>query len=244
MAAEAGGKGLSAPSLAARLGLYPGAVAGFLADSSLTVVKELAFSATVIAEARTAIVRAVQAAHRERPLEPGASVQALRDAVHAIPELVDHALATLVEAGEVTVNSGYVARKGWSAGAGEGGEKRLKVVRDALESAGHAPPSIDELTSALGKDVPALLKLLVRRAEAVPVASDRYFSARATAELQETIGRALANGAALTTSQLREATALTRKYIIPFLEYCDRTGFTYRRGDVRLLAKPGEGTSG
>jgi hypothetical protein len=36
-------------------------------------------------------------------------------------------------------------------------------------------------------------------------------------------------------SQLRDVLGFSRKYLIPFLEYCDRAGVTERRGDGRAL---------
>ncbi len=37
-------------------------------------------------------------------------------------------------------------------------------------------------------------------------------------------------------AQIREALGSSRKYVVHFLEYLDRVGFTRRDGDVRVLA--------
>jgi len=36
-------------------------------------------------------------------------------------------------------------------------------------------------------------------------------------------------------AQLRDVLGFSRKYLIPFLEFCDRVGITERRGDGRIL---------
>src|SRR2546430_9166427 len=41
----------------------------------------------------------------------------------------------------------------------------------------------------------------------------------------------------ISASQLRQKIGTTRRVIIPFLEYLDRTGVTRRIGDERVLAK-------
>jgi selenocysteine-specific elongation factor len=41
----------------------------------------------------------------------------------------------------------------------------------------------------------------------------------------------------ITPSSLRDHTGLSRKYLIPLLEWADRTGVTRRVGDVRVLVQ-------
>jgi selenocysteine-specific elongation factor len=67
----------------------------------------------------------------------------------------------------------------------------------------------------------------------VAVASDRYYSPRALESLLASLRRATSDGVERTASQVREALGLSRKYLIPFLEYCDRTGVSKRKGDLR-----------
>ena len=42
-----------------------------------------------------------------------------------------------------------------------------------------------------------------------------------------------------TPAQLRDVLGLSRKYLIPFLEFCDRKGITERKGDGRILRETG-----
>jgi len=49
-------------------------------------------------------------------------------------------------------------------------------------------------------------------------------------------GRRGAEGAAVRQlAQVREAPESSRKFVVPFLEYLDRIGFTRRVGDKRVL---------
>jgi len=55
--------------------------------------------------------------------------------------------------------------------------------------------------------------------------------------MQKTITEFLSEHRSATASQLRQKIGTTRRVIIPFLEYLDRTGVTRRIGDERVLAK-------
>jgi selenocysteine-specific elongation factor len=237
--AEVAGKGVAYRSLSARLGLRPNDVDAFVASLKRVVrAGERLFPKAAADAASKEIVRAVNTAHRERPLDPGAPIQSIRAKVGIAPELLEHLVASLVAAGTVTQRDGFVANAGWNAGAAAAEDKRIKAVLEELVRAGRTPPSVDEMAASHGPDVAAVLKLLGRRGEVVQVATDRYFSTQAVAELTGVVTSALAGGGALTTSELREKTGLTRKFVIPFLEFCDRIGVTARRGDVRVLGTP------
>ena len=102
----------------------------------------------------------------------------------------------------------------------------------ALETAGLAPPPLAELAATHGSP---LVDALVDAGEIVKVADGIGFTLavydRAKAAIAAVIG---AEGPA-TASRLRDALGTSRKYVIPLLEHLDRTGFTKRRGDLRVL---------
>jgi selenocysteine-specific elongation factor len=54
--------------------------------------------------------------------------------------------------------------------------------------------------------------------------------------MQNTVAEFLSENGSATASQLRQKIGTTRRVIIPFLEYLDRTGVTRRIGDERVLA--------
>jgi selenocysteine-specific elongation factor len=227
-------------SLPIRIGRRPVDIDLLLARAKRTLVRVGArlFDADVAKTTELKCLATIRLAHEQHPLEPGLPVQAIRSSVHVAAELVDACIARLVEAGKITVAGGLAARAGWTAGGGDADSQRSAAVLAALKAAGPRPPSLDELAATHGKDVFAILKMLVRRGDLIAVASDRYFSRESVDQLVSTVEVALAGGAELTASQLREAIGVTRKYLIPFLEYCDRQGITLRKGDGRVLGAP------
>jgi selenocysteine-specific elongation factor len=94
---------------------------------------------------------------------------------------------------------------------------------------------VGELVSRYGSSVPGLLRFLERQGRIVQVETDRYYD-RST--LDAMIGRLRAKlvpGQVYVPAQLRDVLGLSRKYLIPFLEFCDRKGITERRGEGRIL---------
>jgi selenocysteine-specific elongation factor len=68
----------------------------------------------------------------------------------------------------------------------------------------------------------------------VAVERERFFSTRA-AELFVASVREIGQFQPVTPGLLRERLGISRKYLIPLLEWADRSGITRRVGDKRVL---------
>jgi selenocysteine-specific elongation factor len=171
--------------------------------------------------------------HKDRPLERGLSLQSLRASLAAHETLVDHVLKELVSERRVHVAEGMVARHDWQPGSAADDVHRASRIAEALEAAGAMPPSVEELTREFGPATPAHLRLLEREGRLIAVSSDRYYGKAAVQTLLDRLRAGTSDGHPRTAAELREMLGLTRKYLIPLLEYCDRIGVSIRRGDVR-----------
>ena len=136
---------------------------------------------------------------------------------------------------KLVVQGSVVARKGFSPASGARDAQRLDDIAAALLAGGGEPPSVPELAAKFGPDTPALLRLLEKQKRAVAVASDRYFSPEAVSSLLATLQAGLVAGTPVTASQVRETLGLSRKFVIPLLEYLDRRGISRRDGDFRTF---------
>jgi selenocysteine-specific elongation factor len=86
-----------------------------------------------------------------------------------------------------------------------------------------------------GSSVPSLLNFLERQGRLVQVEADRYYDRNAVDALIAKLRAGLAPGRVYAPAQLRDLLGFSRKYLIPFLEFCDRIGVTERRGEGRTL---------
>jgi selenocysteine-specific elongation factor len=236
--AESGGDGFALRDLPVRIGVTPRESASVVAEAiGVTRIGDRLYPAAVGATLRARLVEMVNSSHAKHPLEPGLSLQHARSALKVSDELFDAVLGELVAARELIVQGSVVARAGWKPASGGANAERLDRLAEALEAAGPEPPSVSELTQRFGPETPALLRVLERSGRAVPVVADRYYSVGAVNALIAKLRTGTADGAPRTASQLKEVLGLTRKYLIPFLEYCDRADISVRAGDTRTVKR-------
>ena len=250
LAAEAGLLGLARDSLAVRVGVSPSRVTAVIAEAGETVLtsaETVVDRPAVVAEAKR-LAEVVRRYHEEHPLDPGMSLQALRAAVGtpAPPSAVtDAVLALAVQNGTLEV-AGSVARQprwrpAFDARAADGGAKLARRLADARWQI----PTVAELEREF-PDFPvrALLSHFARTGTAEPVDAERYAAKGALAEFRAALEAALAELGSATPAELRDRFGLTRKYLIPLLEWADRRGVTRRAGDARVLARLTAGKDG
>ena len=109
-------------------------------------------------------------------------------------------------------------------------------LQAVLVAADLAPPSPTDLAAAIGVDrelLNDLLKLLVERGLAVRVTPEVFVMRSAEERARETIRR-LARSGAVPPGEFRQALGLSRKHLIPLLEYMDRAGVTRRTPEGRI----------
>ncbi len=233
IAAECAGEGLALGDIPVRVGISPAKVTG-LVDATRSVLRldDRVYDVALRSRLRDRLAADVRAWHKAHPLEAGLPLQHVRSSIWASDVLFDDLVRELSERGKIELRGGVLTRTGWKAGSGADAAK-IAEIAVAIEAGGVAPLSVGELADQFGKETPALLRVLEREGRAVAVAPDRYYSVKAVESLLASLRRATSDGADKTASQLREALGLSRKYLIPFLEYCDRVGVSRRRGDLR-----------
>src|SRR6266480_3664653 len=235
---EAGLAGLRARDLPVRLGIFPGDVSRVITDAGKGVLSSgewLMARATLAAEVdRLAAV--VEEHHHAHPLDPGMSLQALRSAVGGPgqQEVVDQVLDLGVRKRAWEIAGSVVRRPGWKPAADAGVSAALA---QRLGAARWQIPTVAELEREFtGNPVRALLAHLARGGGVESVDQERYAATAALVEFRTALEAALGEGGSATPAQLKDRFGLTRKYLIPLLEWADRRGITRRKGDTRVLA--------
>jgi selenocysteine-specific elongation factor len=227
---EAGTEGVTLPSLPVRLGVAPDAVPALvseLVDSARRLGDRL-LSARILDELGDRASDALEQFHREQPLEPGVPLQLLRSRLGAPAEVVDAVLERQVRAGRVVL-SGAVARSAsWAPQLSAGEAELAETLVADLAAAGAEPSSVAELVSRHGPGTVGLLRYLERQSRLVQVESERYYERGALETLLDRLGRHMDGGAEHSPAELREVLGVSRKYLIPLLEFCDRVGYTAR----------------
>ena len=237
MLAEAGAAGLDVGRLPMRLGLRPAQIDRHLRELERVVrLGDRLVRLEVLQGLRETLLSLVERTHAEQPLAPGLDRQRARAALSPHAALADEVIRRAERAGLIAVEGAHLRRVGFEAGAGAGASTARDRVLTRLRAAGAEAPSVSELVAELGPEVPALLKLLDKERLVVMVALDRPFAREAVEQLLARLRAHVRPGQHYAPSELREVLGITRKWLIPFLEWCDRQGISRRADDGRTFA--------
>jgi selenocysteine-specific elongation factor len=237
---EAGLAGVQIADLPVRLGILPAEVPGTIAAAGKGVlpVDDVLVARRAVSGEVERLGKAVAAHHEEHPLDPGLSLQSLRAAVNApavvLDLLIEHGMKK--QAFERTEDGAAVRKAGWkaalSARAGDAGGRLARRLAEAKWQL----PTVAELQKELGDPtVPALLAHLAREGSVERVDQERYALKQALDDFRRAVEETLRELGAATPAQFRDRLGLTRKYLIPLLEWADRRGITSRKGDTPVL---------
>ena len=245
---EAGLGGVAIRDLPVRLGILPNDVGGVIdaAGKGVLASGDVLVARRALSAEVERLAGLVAAHHEAHPLDPGLSLQALRAAVAApargAGEVGGPVLDLLVEHGvkkqAFEVAGAVVRRPGWKATleshAGDSGDRLVRRLAEARWQV----PTVAELQQEFADlAVPPLLAHLAREGGVEQVDQERYASKPALEEFRRILETTLRELGRATPAQLRDRTGLSRKYLIPLLEWADRRGITKRQGDARVLAR-------
>jgi len=180
--------------------------------------------------------------HKANPLKAGMSKEELKSKfpVKAADKLFSAVMNQMLKAGK-TVQEGEAVRMAdhkVSLGIDQADIK--KKVLDIYLKAKLQPPYFKEVTRTLEVD-PArakdVLMLLVKEGTMIKAKEDLFFHLEPYEDLRKRLVDFLVANEEITTPQFKEMTGVSRKYIIPLLEYFDAKNVTIRVGDSRQLRK-------
>lgn len=227
-------RGVHEASLPVRLGVAPGDISPLVVQTAAVRAGERMYSADTIATLAVRVRAIVAEFHSREPLKAGISAQQLRALAGASAPALALVLGDDREP-RLTVDEGLVAVAGRSTALDLEDSAVLRATLHDICAARLEPRDVAELTASFGGRVPALLRFAERKGELVRVEPDRFYCAAAIAELEARLRDGMQPGLAYSPARLRELVGVSRKYLIPLLEYCDRAGLTDRREGGRVL---------
>jgi selenocysteine-specific elongation factor len=241
---EAGPAGLTAARVGPRLGV-PASSAASLLDALSSSGKALRIAPALYAHAGAAasLAERVAAAFAERKKSGSASVSfaksefAERIGKALSPAAVDGWIAVLAASKKLAVDGDRIVPPGAKAAdlAGDSASFAAKIA-ETYRTSLFEPPRLSDLAAAVGTKpavVEGLVSHLVKSGILVRLSPDlvvhRDVAAAAEKKL-ETV-----RGQTLSVAGFRDLIGLTRKTLIPLLEYFDAKKLTRRSGDVRKV---------
>jgi selenocysteine-specific elongation factor len=228
-------RGVATRDLPVRAGCAPAEVGALIAQSGARVGNHNLFPPAAVELVMATVRRIIAEYEISAPLAPGVPTQTLKEGLRANEELVDIAIREMQSAGEIETQGPLLRRTGWAPSPSTRDTALSEQVAHDICASDREPPSVNELVLRYGSSVPALLRLLERQGRIVQVETDRYYDRSVLETMIARLKESLVPGNAYVPAQLRDILGFSRKYLIPFLEFCDRNGLTERRGDGRVL---------
>jgi len=186
------------------------------------------------------ILRDVQAYHERHPLREGMVKEELRNATgqYVSPRLFNMALKDLERKGTIVIERENLRMPGHRVDL----KGDLDDLRNRMENiyfaSGLTPPTLKEVMEKFAdrkNQLESVLNVMLKEGTLTKINEDLYFHKEILLKLRENYKNLLLREGKATPASFKELTCLSRKFIIPLMEYFDITKLTIRAGDHRIL---------
>jgi selenocysteine-specific elongation factor len=239
---EAGVRGVPLRALAARVNAPESGLADALAGdgSAARLGREpvVLLAAEAVAELEAATLGALSRFHRENPLKAAMSREELRRRVfeRAPTGALELVAERLAAAGKLRIAADTIALASHSISLSAAELKLRDELLHAVRAAGIAGVSAVELAARRdARLVERILRLLSDEGRVVRVGESQLVEREQVDALKVEVRRRWPPGSRLDVAGFKEMTGLSRKFVIPLLEYLDREKVTRRAGADRFV---------
>jgi len=180
--------------------------------------------------------------HRRESMKPGVQRGELASSWgrDLPPKLMHFLLERLLKKGEIVAEQEVVRLRDHKVSLASDQAKVRETILSAYAEGGATPPNLKDVLEPLSMDVKQagpVLKLLQDQGELTRIKDDMYYHAPALAGIRDAVMGFFEGHDEMSAPDFKGLTGLSRKYLIPVLEYFDKEKLTVRVGDVRHLRK-------
>ncbi|PKN52812.1 MAG: selenocysteine-specific translation elongation factor [Deltaproteobacteria bacterium HGW-Deltaproteobacteria-13] len=208
----------------------------FLLDSDDTT----AISAHFFHQCEELIIKNITAYHKKNPLKEGISKEELKASSGNVisPKLFNMSINSLNKKGTIVSDKDSVRlTKHQVEFSGELDSLRRDIA-GIYHEAGLTPLSLTEVMNKF-KDqktkAQSIIKLMLKEGDLIQINEELCFAREALEKLRNDYKAQLIRDGKATPASFKDLTGLSRKYIIPLMEYFDTNKLTVRVGDHRIL---------
>lgn len=239
-----GWMGLEVTALPVRTGLSVARADQIMTDPAAAGIDvkrsgERIFAPKIWSRARDVLVEATAKEHARDPVRRNIPLAHLRSALPswAPAGLADAVIHELVEERALVSEEGGVRDPAHEPRLTPDQEEASQRLAEVVVAGGLAPPFVEELPEPLAgrPDLWSLLYWLEGRGVFEQVADNLYVGSEHLRAAEDRVRGALGGRAGLGPADFREALDVTRKHLIPLLNFFDKRGVTLRLDDGRTV---------
>jgi len=244
---RAGFEGLTLNALAFRLGVHARKVREALErlysnrQAILLSGDEAAtLSAHLLTHLEDLLLKNLDSYHKSNPLKEGISKEELKAALPATvsARLFNMVLTGLGKRQAIAAEKDNIRLATYQVLLAGEEDNLHRSIAETYAQAGLTPPSLTDVVAGLGPGktkTQNILKLMIKEGELVKINEELCFARNVLEKLREDYKAQLIRDGKATPATFKDLTGLSRKYIIPLMEYFDTSKLTVRVGDHRIL---------
>lgn len=182
----------------------------------------------------------LSAHHRKNPLQEGISKEELKASLArpASVKLFNIALRNLTKKGIIGSNRDNIHLAGHRIQMTGGLDSLRLDVSGIYQKAGLTPPALSDVVAGFKErkaQAQDIIKLMIKDGDLIKINEELCFDRKILDNLRNSYRDLLIKDGKATPASFKELTGLSRKYIIPLMEYFDMNKLTVRVGDHRIL---------
>jgi selenocysteine-specific elongation factor len=202
-------------------------------------IKRSYFHKSNYEDMQTKINSALERFHNEFPHKDGMFKEELKTKLSPSPEpdLFD-SLLNIMAQNRIDVSGSTVSLKKFSAKIDAKMQRSIDSILETYREDAFSPRPLKEVAEELSlpfKDARQFAGMLASKGELVKVSEDFYISSVTLEKGKELIKTEIVKNGPVKVGTVSELFGSSRKFVVPILEYLDKTGFTKRNGDLREL---------
>ena len=188
---------------------------------------------------KSKIVDALAAFHEAQPLLAGQNASQLRRKLNLDEQSFERLTDQLIKARELTKEGNLLRLAAHEIQFSQEEETAKEKLEQLFLEAGMNTPTLNELNTLLPEYTPKVLEstfyALLNLGRFVKIAENFFLHKTRFEEISGALTAYLRENGTITVAEFRETAETSRKYAVPFLEYCDTQNLTVRDGNIRRL---------
>ena len=201
-----------------------------------TTKKDIVFTHKILEECKKIIVSTLNIFHQRKPLRRSMGVDILQQESRLSTIWLEEVVAMMKKEGTVKFVESGVALTSYKLKLVGGTAELSRKMENNLTKVGLKPLTTAELSQKYNennKRVLEVLHVLKGDKKVSEIENGIWMHNENIAKLRQTLIKHFNQNNEMEVNDFKNITALTRKFAIPMLEYCDKQGWTHRTGNQR-----------